>query len=592
MARATVDRVLLLKATKQWWFAHTAISIFQRAKHLPPRGIIFVAMNIANLARSEQTPKISAWIGEFGSANESYWRSLQYFSYYRLIVAGVFLASITFSDGALNIGSQNPKLFFWTCVVYLTFAIGSLAILARWQQAFNLQLTQQVAVDILLLTLLLYASGGTKSGISMMLLVVLMGAGLVGQGRMVLFYAAIATVCLLLEQLYRVLQYQGDVGDFFRTGLTSIGFFGTAIAARLLARRVVANEELARKRGIELADQMRISERVIRDMQDGVLVIDPDGGVRQSNPKAAALLGLPPPLPTMLAESSPTLALEYRARRTRGVESEMVIQTPQTGRPIRARFLPPGEGGNALIFLEDIGKLQQEAQQVKLAALGRLTANMAHEIRNPLAAISQAAELLIDEPPGAGERRLINIIGDNTRRLNRLVAEVMELGRRDSASPELIGMRDFLRQILEEISLRDSGNVARISIELPEKFSICFDRGHLHRVISNLLSNAMRYASTKSAAIRIVGELDRFPDRVGLHIIDDGKGIDAQERNQVFEPFFTTHSAGTGLGLYIARELCAANGARLILLENAPGAHFCISCGLTCQDQSQDQTQT
>lgn len=542
--------------------------------------------SIGNLGRPESGVQRNRWLDAAGVPNESFWRPLKLFSYYRLIVAGVFLGTITISGGSLNIGAQNPKLFFWGSAVYLIAAIASLVILANWRHAFNLQLTLQVAVDILLLTLLLFASGGASSGVSMMILVVLVGAGLVGQGRMVLFYAALATVSLLLEQSYRVLWHQGEIGDYFRIGLTSIGFFGSAIAARLLAQRVVTNAELARKRGIELADQMRINERVIRDMQDGVLVIDAASRVRQANPQAATLLGLPHPLPPMLAACSPVLAREFLARRTRGVESETVMQLPHTGRSLRARFLPPGEGGNALIFLEDVGRLQQEAQQMKLAALGRLTANMAHEIRNPLAAISHAAELLDDEPPGKSSDRLIRIIGDNTQRLNRLVAEVMELGHRDRASPERIDVREFLRQLIDELSLQDSGSAARIAIELPDVFFICFDRGHLYRVMTNLLGNALRYASDAPGAIKIHGEQGKFPNRLGLHIIDDGSGIDAEVRNQVFEPFFTTRAAGTGLGLYIARELCEANGARLSLLENAPGAHFCILCALTCQDQN------
>lgn len=517
-----------------------------------------------------------------GAQNESLWRSLKYFSYYRLIVAGVFLATIIVSRGTLAVGAQDPKLFFWICLAYLAAAVGCLLLLRQWRQAFGLQLTLQVTIDILFLTLLLFASGGAKSGIAMMMLVVLAGAGLVGQGRMVLFYAALATLALLFEQAYRVLEYQGDVGDFFRTGLTSIGFFGSAIAARLLARRVVANEELAHKRGIELADQMHISERVIRDMQDGVLVIDAAGRLQQFNPQAAKLLGLASVPPPMLAASMPALAREFLARRTLGVESEVVMQVPQTGCTLRVRFLPPGEGGNVLIFLEDIGRMQQQAQQVKLAALGRLTANMAHEIRNPLAAISHAAELLNDEPPGQGAGRLVRIIGDNTQRLNRLVSEVMELGRRDRASPERIDVGEFLRQLLDEYSLQDPGNATRIRVELPDDYSVLFDRGHLHRVVCNLLDNALHYASHASGAIRIVGEDHRKPTRLGLHVIDDGPGIDAAGRVQVFEPFFTTRTSGTGLGLYIARELCEASGARLALLENAPGAHFCISCAVIC----------
>lgn len=550
------------------------------------------AKSTADLTHPEFVARRNPLRAAEDSPSESFWRSLNYFSIYRLIVAGVFLATIILTGGTLTIGAQDPKLFFWVSLAYLIVAACSLAIQTKWQSAFNLQLTLQVVADIFMLTWLLFASGGGKSGVSMMLLVVLVGAGLVGQGRMVLFYAALATLSLLLEQSYRVLAYHGDIGDFLRTGLTSIGFFGSAVAARLLARRVVANEELARKRGIELADQMRINERVIRDMQDGVLVVDATGRVRQANPQAAVLLGLPPALPPLLRACAPGLAEEFFVRRGRGVESETVIRLPQSGRALRARFLPPGEGGNALIFLEDVGRLRQEAQQGKLAALGRLTANMAHEIRNPLAAISHAAELLQEEPSGKGMERLVHIIGDNTQRLNRLVSEVTELGRRDQAKPESIEPGTFIKQVVDELTLRDADTAQRISIELPGTFAICFDRGHLHRVVSNLLINALNFASKAPGAVRVFGEEGKFPGRYALHIADDGPGIGEEERNQIFEPFYTTRTSGTGLGLYIARELCEANGARLSLLENAPGAHFCISCALICQDQNQDQVPT
>lgn len=541
-------------------------------------------MNTADLAPPEPPPP---WVGQTGVRNlpnESFWRSLRFFSYYRLIVAGVFLGAIELTDGMLNVGSQDPKLFYWTCVAYLTAAAVNLLLQGKWRHAFNLQLTLQVVADIVFLTLLLHASGGAKSGMAMMMLVVLVGAGLVGQGRMVLFYAALATLSVLLEQSYRVLEHRGEVSDFFRTGLTSIGFFGSAVAARLLARRVIANEELARRRGIELADQMRINERVIRDMQDGVLVIDASGRVRQANPQAAMLLGLTvPPAPT-LAAYSPALAREFMLRHARHGESDVMLHIPQSGRHLRARFLPPGEGGNTLIYLEDIDRLQQAAQQVKLAALGRLTANLAHEIRNPLAAISHAAELLADEPEGKGTQRLTRIIGDNTRRLNRLVGEVMELGQRDRATPERIELKSFIRQLIDEKALQDGGVPARVALDLPAGFALCFDRGHLHRVLSNLLDNALRYASAAPGAIRMRGERGEYAGRAALHIIDDGAGIDGDERNQVFEPFFTTRPTGTGLGLYIARELCEANGARLSLLDDAPGAHFCISFTSPCPD--------
>lgn len=519
----------------------------------------------------------------------SFWRSLEFFSYYRLVIAGVMLGSIVFSSESFRFGLQDSRLFFWVSLGYLAIAVAGLTALTQWQHAFNLQLTIQVVADIFFLTLLMYASGGLQSGIGMLLLVVLAGAGLVGQGRLVLFYAALAALALLLEQSYRVLALQGEASDFVRTGLTCIGFFGFASAAHLLAKRVVANEELARQRGIELADQMRLNERVIRDMQDGVLVVDSTGRLRQFNPPAAQMLGLTMPPPTMLAASSPLLAKEYLARRKLGTESEMVLHVPQTGRALRVRFLPPGEGGAALIFLQDVGRLQQQAQQVKLAALGRLTVNMAHEIRNPLASISHAAELLPDEQSTKGVERLLRIIRENTQRLNRLVAEVMELGQRDRTSPEQIDIREFLQQVKDEFVLRDASNATRIRLDLPPGVCICFDRGHLYRVVVNLIDNALRYASMAEGAVCIYCEHDA-DGQLQLHITDDGVGISEVERNQVFEPFFTTRAAGTGLGLYIARELCEANHARLALLDGAPGAHFCISSAVTCQNQNHGAT--
>ncbi|MEW5782564.1 MAG: sensor histidine kinase [Pseudomonadota bacterium] len=509
--------------------------------------------------------------------NQARWRLLSYFSWYRLIVAGFFFGVMLLSSRPLNIGSQEPRLFLWTSGIYVILSIVALVGETRWRKAFDLQLSAQVMADIICLTLMLYASGGAKSGMAMMLIVVLVGAALVGQGRLVLFYAAAASLLLLAEQAWRVAFLQGDAGDFFYTGLTCIGLFGSAIAARLLANRMIANEELARRRGIELADQLRINERVIRDMQDGVLVVDVEGSVRQCNPRARALLGCTLAHPRSLEDFSPLLAEEFRLRKTRGIESERVIQVPWTGRDVRVRFLPPGEGGNALIFVEDVGRLQQEARQVKLAALGRLTANLAHEIRNPLSAISHAAELLADEPPGKGVERLTRIIIDNAQRLNRLVSEVVELGRRDRVNPETIELGEFFRHYLDERSLQDAGSAERIAVEIPSGRFVRFDRGHLHRVVANLLDNALRYASQSRGAVRVWFEESPAQDRLSLHIVDDGKGIDETERDRVFEPFFTTRSSGTGLGLYIARELCEANGARLFLLENAPGAHFCIS---------------
>jgi len=511
--------------------------------------------------------------------SEVFLRSLFYFNLYRLVVASVFVCVVFFYGGTLSFGSERPGLFAWVAVAYLLVAALFFGTLDWVRRRFNLYLSVQVATDILALTLLMHASGGARSGLSFMLLVVVAGAGLVGEGRLTLFYAALAALAVQFEQGYRILVMGGDQSDFLQAGITSIGFFATAITARLLARRVVVNAALARSRGLALADQQRINQRVIRDMQDGVLVVDAEARVSQHNPQAEALLGVRVAGSSLVALSA-ELDGFFRRWRGQAVEAGESFRAPASGRLLRARFMPAGEGGIALIYLEDMDKVQAQAQQLKLAALGRLTANIAHEIRNPLSAVSHAAELLADEQRADMKARLIGIIGDNSQRINRLVSEVLELGRRDRAQPEPLRLREVIERFVEEHAERETKVREAVAVLVePADLHFWFDRAHFDRVLWNLVANALRHASGQPGSIRIEGRAARG-GRSELHVIDDGAGIAPDLRVQVFEPFFTTHASGTGLGLYIARELCEANGAALEILDNAPGAHFCIRGGV------------
>ncbi len=513
-------------------------------------------------------------------AGEAHWRSLRYFGVYRVLVAAVFLVVFLATGGQANLASQDPSLFLWVDSFYLIAAFAFLLAMQRFERAFNLQLSLQVVCDVLVLTLLMYASGGARSGIAFMIVVVVAGAGLVGQGRLTLFYAALATLAVLGEQLFRLVRLAGNTEDLFRTGLTSVGFFATALIAQMLAHRAVTNERLARQRGAELQDQVRINRQVIRDMEDGVLVVDPSGRVRLNNPRAETLLGLADTgraEPLMLTTHAPLLA-DYLARqRTVMAETSDVLRLPGSG-PLLIRRLPPEQDGDTLVYLRDIGKAHEHAQQVKLAALGRLTANIAHEIRNPLAAISHAAELLVDEQRADSRRRLLRIIGDNCLRLNRLVGEVLELGRRDRAQPERISLGAFLRQFVEEYSLHDPEAARRICLQVGNEAMISFDRSHLHRVLVNLVANALRYASDTPGAVRVEARIGPI-GKAEVHVLDDGPGVTEDDQAKIFEPFFTTRGSGTGLGLYIARELCDSNDADLDLVrgcDESSGAHFRI----------------
>lgn len=514
---------------------------------------------------------------EFNDVLGPFWRSLRFFSIYRFVISVLFLAVVLLFGDALSLGTQDIGLFRKASAVYVLLSVALLVTALKKPYVFDLQLSIQVTVDIIALTLMMYASGGQKSGIAVLLLVVVAGAGLVGQGRMTLFYAATASVAMLLEEAWRVLTLDADPGDFARTGIICISFFGVAIVARLLAQRVVANENLAHERGKQLSDQLRISERIIRDMDDGVLVVDGRARVKLFNPSAEAMLDVrlvDQPL-LELEQLSAVLAARYAAWSVQHIEVAEILR-PVTGKLLRVRYLPPAEiGGNGLIYLEDMERVQSQAQQMKLAALGRLTANMAHEIRNPLAAISHAAELLAEEDIDPLRQRLARIIHDNTKRLNRLVTDVLELGRRDRAQPESIRWSNFITGFLEELALHDPSAITRVELN-GDDFNLRFDRGHLYRVLWNLLVNALRHAGPGQGAIQIRTTLTLTRDRGEIHIADNGPGVDPALRTQVFEPFFTTHGAGTGLGLYIARELCEASGAQLDLLDDETGAHFRI----------------
>jgi len=309
-----------------------------------------------------------------------------------------------------------------------------------------------------------------------------------------------------------------------------------------------------------------------------VLVVDAQGRVHLHNPRAADLLGRLVPDLSRIENFSEELAQRLAAWRAGQGASSVNVQISESGRLVRARFVSAGAAGDSstLVFLEDLSKLQEQAQQLKLAALGRLTANIAHEIRNPLSAITHAGDLLQEEQRGPNKERMVQIIRDNARRLERMVHDVLELSRRDRVQPETIRMRPYLLTFIEEVAQNDSIPSESFRIDAAEDITLEFDRAHLNQVLWNLLHNAWRHCRRLAGSVRIT--VLRRANRVELHVIDDGEGVARELQAQLFEPFFTTFASGTGLGLYIARELCAANGASLEYLDRDPGADFRILC--------------
>lgn len=519
-----------------------------------------------------------------------FWRSLHYFNVYRLALASFFVFIAGTFGNLLSLDERNWTLFFVTSLVYTGTAAFSFILLKLRQPRFVVQLALQVFWDIAGLSVLSYATGGIEGSIGLLLLVSLAAAGIISRGRITLFFAALATVATLLEHTYAVLYAGADVAQYTRAGLLCAAYFAVAWLAHTLAKNAVASQQLAQRRGRDLLSLSEANRLVMRDMQDGVLVVDEQGIIKQLNSGAERLLRKSIEPGESLSETFPILYGQYAIWKNNGTASRDVLQLGM-GVKTKLRFvsIERNAAHGAVIFLEDMQRVQAEAQQFKLAALGRLTANIAHEVRNPLSAISYATELLKEEPLDAKQQRLLQIVLDNTQRINHIVQDVMQLNRRDRAQPEIFDLNAMLSTYVEEFALAERLAPGVMVLLGKPDILVSFDRDHLRQVLWNLCRNALRHGKKQPGSLMLTMNAEN--EVVTLDVQDDGAGVSIEQQNKLFEPFFTTAPDGTGLGLYIARELCEANGA---LLEyhatgQRAGACFRITFGNTHKDNGEHE---
>ncbi|MHB1237809.1 MAG: sensor histidine kinase, partial [Gallionella sp.] len=468
-------------------------------------------------------------------------------------------------------------LFFGSSVLYLVAVLLSVILWQlRWPR-FTWQLAMQIGVDIAGLSVLSYASGGIKSNVDLLLLVSLAAAGLISRGKITLFFASLASMAVLLEHSYAVLHDDADGAQYVQVGLLCMAYFAVAWLAHTLAKYAVDSQQLAQRRGRDLVSLSEANRLVMRDMQDGVLVVDGLGGIMQMNLRAERLLRRIAGMGSPLSESFPLLFWHYTKWRQTGASNRDILHLDM-GLQARLRFVAIEQEAahGAVIFLEDMQRVQAEAQQIKLAALGRLTANIAHEVRNPLSAISYAAELMQEEQGDVKHQRLLQIVLDNTLRINQIVQDVMQLNRRDRVQPEVADLGAMLKTFVGEFALAERIEPGVMVLAGMPAVEVTFDRGHFRQVLWNLCRNALRYGSGLPGSVMLTMSAEEKPV---LAIRDDGPGISPEHRGKLFEPFFTTAPEGTGLGLYIAKELCEANGARLEYhaVEGQAGACFHIT---------------
>lgn len=491
---------------------------------------------------------------------------------FRVAVTTAMLVVGLAGDDTPLLRTRNPDLFVTTSAAYLAIGLGLLAWL--WPRRATPPGTALaiLGVDVVAITLLMHAAGGVGSGIGA-LLVVFVGAGsLMLRGRDAFLAAAFAALAVLGEQGVSLALGRTPLQGFFPAGVLGGIIFMIASAAAPLARRLQESEALARQRGIDLANLAQLNEYIIQNLRESIIVVDEQDRVRLINQSAAEHLGL--------RQLRPGQELERHAPKLHRVlcdwrrQGNTLLQPPpflsgDGSTRITAYLAPLGgrQDGPILMFLEDASELAEKVQQSKLAALGRLSASIAHEIRNPVGALSHASQLL-EESPGLapGDRRLIDIIRTNSRRVNEIVESVLQLSRRDTTRPALIYLGDWARDFAREFTTTLELFEGQVTV-LPtaEDVEVRIDPGHLRQIVWNLCENAVKYASEAAGGIQVEIGFGRLPGtrRPYLTVADRGPGIAEELREQVFEPFATGPKGGTGLGLFISRELCECNRAML-----------------------------
>jgi two-component system, NtrC family, sensor histidine kinase PilS len=521
-------------------------------------------------------------------SQESQWRSISFFNLYRMVLGGMLVLVPTLFGEMFSLSAHDRTWFFWVAVAYTLLVLISVLAVGLRKPRTTLQLAFQICTDIAAVALLTYFSGGVQSNLGMLLLVSLALAGMIGRGRITLLFSALASIAMLLEHGYAILTRDATGAQFLQVGILSTSYFAVAWLAHTLSKYAVASEKLALRRGVDLSNMAEANRLMIQDMPDGVLVVDERGVVRQSNPGAERLLGyvFPAGIKIQLAECSPLLDAMFAAWRQNNALGHEALRLPGTNHPVRVRFLPVQREGfwGVVVVLEDMQRVQEQAQQVKLAALGRLTANIAHEVRNPLSSISYATELLQEQEHDSKQARLLQIILDNTMRLNRIVQDVMQVNRRDRLRPESLNLAVRIEEVVDNLCQVSQVSRSVFELSVNPACKANFDGGHFEQVLWNLCRNALRYSQKLPGSVRLrVFTAD--DGRVALEVADDGAGVPGDAVQKLFEPFFTTDASGTGLGLYIARELCEANGA-MIEYKRAIDGGACFRITFRSDDES------
>lgn len=495
--------------------------------------------------------------------------TLSWLFLFRLLLIAALIVIFAYADTAAwlpQVRDPTAAHLVLHAQALLILLSGLLVLAGRPAREQQIQLA--VFVDLVSGILLIHFSGGVAGGFGLLPAIAVTVGALLLEGRLSLLFAALAALGVITEQLYTELYLEADQGSYLEAGFLGLIYFSVALLAHVLMRRLRVSERLAARRKVDLDDLSTLNEYVIQSLSTGVVVIDGARRIRQFNAEARRLLGSP--------RAGRGAALQRLAPELmRWFEDEIADANPAGrvvelhGRTLRPRLhlLGDARSHGALILLRDQQELLRETQDINLAALGRLSASIAHNIRNPLSAVSHAGQLLAESPELAGEERhLTEIIRRNAERLDEIVTSVLELSRRHQAQPDRLDLCTWVPAACRDYRERQGLVPERLHVESGEpELRVRVDQRHLRQILSNLCDNALEHGATGGRAPRIRIQAERSPasGELQLSVADDGPGVPAGQRETIFEPFYTTLSSGTGLGLYAARELAEANGMRL-----------------------------
>lgn len=508
-------------------------------------------------------------------------RELHFFTLYRLLEAAL-LTFLLFGPVREYISSPRDEgIAKATALIYLFAA--TLLFLIRKRGDLRLQALTGVAFDLFFGILAVYALPGARAGIVLMLMFNVGAASLLVPMRVGLGIAAVAASGLLIEYFWTAEGSSRGVGEPL---MYATGYIAIATLTNVLGRQMRESVDLAAQRGADAASLAEVNELIIRRLRTGVLLVDGRGHLRLANEAAMLLLSDNSDHPGEgrdLQLAAPPLAARLATWRATGLADDLPLQLAPDLPQVIPRFTRLRAGSDqVLIFLDDTSMVSRQAESLTLATLGRFSASLAHEIRNPLAAINYAVQLLEESKDlPTADLRLLEIVRQQGQRMNGIVENVLGLARREPAKPEHVELMAFTRRFVEDYAashplehdtLRATGTGAHNTLVDPRQ---------LHQVLTALVYNALTYGRIPGQPARVTVHVS--VDAIGaptIDVLDRGPGVPESVAGQLFRPFFTTSGHGTGLGLYIARELCRANQASLDYVP-VPGGGACFRIGLS-----------